>query len=88
MANSPRMILRVRAHALAWTLILLVALAAPGATLRANGEASSGSTSVMFQSIYVARNRGRTNAAMAQAQGRSLVAGLVMRNRLPSLISS
>jgi Protein of unknown function (DUF2380) len=40
MANSPRMILRVRAHALAWTLILLVALAAPGATLRANGEAS------------------------------------------------
>jgi hypothetical protein len=36
MANLPRTILRARA----WTLILLVALAAPGATLRANGEAS------------------------------------------------
>ena len=40
MANPPRMILRARAHLVAWTLILLVALAAPGVTLRANGEAS------------------------------------------------
>jgi hypothetical protein len=37
MANSPR-ILRARAHLVAWTLILLVA--APGVTPRANGEAS------------------------------------------------
>jgi hypothetical protein len=29
-----------RAHAVAWTLILLVALAAPGGTLPADGEAS------------------------------------------------
>jgi hypothetical protein len=40
MANSPRMILRAAAHLVAWTLILLVALAAPSVTLRANGEAS------------------------------------------------
>jgi hypothetical protein len=39
MANSPRMILLARVHVVAWTLILL-ALAAPGTTLRANGEAS------------------------------------------------
>ena len=38
MANSPPMILWARA--VAWTLILLVALATPGGTLRADGEAS------------------------------------------------
>ena len=40
MANSPRMILRARVRVVAWTLILLVALTAPGTTPRANGEAS------------------------------------------------
>ena len=40
MANSPRMILPAGAHVVAWTLILLATLAAPGATLRASGEAS------------------------------------------------
>jgi hypothetical protein len=40
LASSPRTILRARAHVVVWTLGLLVALAAPGATLRANGEAS------------------------------------------------
>src|SRR5262245_19882085 len=40
MAKPPRMILRARAHLGTSTLILLVALAAPGVTLRANGEAS------------------------------------------------
>jgi hypothetical protein len=40
MANSPRMMLCARAHAVAWTLILLVALAARGETLAADGEAS------------------------------------------------
>jgi hypothetical protein len=39
MPNS-RMTLRAPAHVVAWTLILLVALAAPGATSRANAEAS------------------------------------------------
>ena len=39
MPNSPRMTLCARIRVVAWTLILLVALAAPGATLRANGEA-------------------------------------------------
>ncbi len=39
-ANSPRMILRAGAHVVAWMLILLVTLAAPGAILRASGEAS------------------------------------------------
>jgi hypothetical protein len=34
------MILRARVRVVAWTLILLVALAAPGATVRANGEES------------------------------------------------
>ena len=40
MANSPPMILCARARAVARTLILLVALAAPSATLRADGEAT------------------------------------------------
>ena len=40
MANSPPMMLCARIHAVAWTLILLVALAAPSATLRADGEAT------------------------------------------------
>jgi len=40
MANSPAMILCARARAAAWTLILLAALAAPGGTLRADGEAT------------------------------------------------
>jgi hypothetical protein len=34
------MILRARVRVVAWTLILLVALAAPGATSRAEGEVS------------------------------------------------
>jgi hypothetical protein len=34
------MTLCARAHVVGWTLILLVALAAPGATSRANSEAS------------------------------------------------
>jgi hypothetical protein len=38
MPNS-RMTLRAPAHVVAWTLILLVALAAPGATSLANAEA-------------------------------------------------
>ena len=40
MANSPRLILPAGAHVVAWTLILLATLAAPGAILRASGEAS------------------------------------------------
>jgi hypothetical protein len=40
MANSPLMMLCARVHAVAWTLILLVALAAPSATLRADGAAT------------------------------------------------
>ena len=40
MVNSPRIICGARVRVVAWTLILPVALAAPGATLRANGEAS------------------------------------------------
>jgi hypothetical protein len=40
MANSPLMMSCARARAVAWTLILLVALAAPSATLRADGEAT------------------------------------------------
>ena len=40
MVNLPRLILCARPHVVAWRLILLVALAAPGATLRAKGEAS------------------------------------------------
>ena len=40
MANSPLMMLCARAHAVAWALILLVALAAPSATLRADDEAT------------------------------------------------
>ena len=40
MANSPLMMSCARVHAVAWTLILLVALAAPSATLRADGEAT------------------------------------------------
>ena len=40
MANSPPMVWCAWARAVAWTLILLVASAAPGGTLRADGEAS------------------------------------------------
>jgi len=40
MANSPRLILPAGAHVVAWTLILLATLAAPGAILRVSGEAS------------------------------------------------
>ena len=40
MANSPLMMSCARVHPVAWTLILLVALAAPSATLRADGEAT------------------------------------------------
>src|SRR5262249_54815695 len=38
--NSPRMILHSPVRAVAWTLLLLVASAAPDATPRANAEAS------------------------------------------------
>jgi hypothetical protein len=51
MVNSPRTILRARIHVIAWTLILLVALAAPDATARAEGEASH------FQPIRTAKER-------------------------------
>jgi hypothetical protein len=40
MPNSPRVMLRPPVRVVARTLLLLVALAAPGATPRANGEAS------------------------------------------------
>jgi len=40
MVKFPRMILRAWAPAVAWTFIVLVALSAPGAIPRANGEAS------------------------------------------------
>ena len=40
MRNSPRMILHSPVRAVAWTLLLLVASAAPDATPRANAEAS------------------------------------------------
>jgi len=50
-ASSPRMILRARVRVVAWTLILLVALAAPGATSRAEGEVSH------VQSIRTAKER-------------------------------
>ena len=40
MPNSPRMMLRAPSRFVAWTLLLVVALAAPGATWRANGEES------------------------------------------------
>ena len=51
MANSTRMILGARAHVVAWTLILLVALAAVGATPRADAEASQ------LQPIRTAKER-------------------------------
>jgi hypothetical protein len=41
MPNSPRVMLRPAVRVAAWTLLLLVASAAPGATPRANGEASN-----------------------------------------------
>jgi len=41
MAKSPRMILRARVRVVAWTLILLAALAAPDATSGADGEVSN-----------------------------------------------
>ena len=41
MRNSPRVMSRPAARVVAWTLLLLVASAAPGATPRANGEASN-----------------------------------------------
>ena len=41
MRNSPRVMSRPAARVVAWTLVLLVASAAPGATTRANGEASN-----------------------------------------------
>jgi len=40
MPDSPRVMLRAPSRVLAWTLLLLVVLAAPGATPRANGEES------------------------------------------------
>jgi hypothetical protein len=40
MPNSPQVILRPPVRVVSWTLILLVALAAPGETPRADGEAS------------------------------------------------
>jgi hypothetical protein len=40
MPNLPRVMLRTLVRVVAWTLILLVALAAPGVTPRADGEAS------------------------------------------------
>jgi hypothetical protein len=40
MPNSPRVMSRPPIRVVAWTLLLLVASAAPGATPRANGEAS------------------------------------------------
>jgi len=108
--NSPManlsLMLGTPGRVVAWTLLVLVALVAPSATLFTDGKTHAepsrtakerlgskasdeqGSTIARSQSTCVARSRGRTNAAMAQVQGRSLVAGLVMRNRLPSLISS
>ncbi len=40
MLNSPRVMLHSPVRVVAWTLLLLVASAAPGATPRANAEAS------------------------------------------------
>ena len=40
MLNSPRVMVHSPVRVVAWTLLLLVASAAPGATPRANGEAS------------------------------------------------
>src|SRR5215469_6868854 len=41
MLNSPRVMLHTPVRVVAWTLLLLVASAAPGATPPANGEASN-----------------------------------------------
>jgi hypothetical protein len=40
MPDSPRVMLRAPSRVVAWTLLLLVVSAAPGATPRANGEES------------------------------------------------